>query len=109
METLMSLRLWVDLAIALVFLALALFLLVALTLPYQHDAYQPEYLETKSPTPSADAATKERVKASTSVQVVVLGDIGRSPRMQYHALSLAKHNARVDIVGYLGMIDNFSE
>ncbi|CAN0862230.1 UDP-glycosyltransferase TURAN [Linum grandiflorum] len=35
--------------------------------------------------------------------VVVLGDIGRSPRMQYHALSLANQaNFEVDIVGYGG-------
>ncbi len=33
-------------------------------------------------------------------QVVVLGDIGRSPRMQYHALSLAKHGGMVDLIGY---------
>ena len=37
-----------------------------------------------------------------SVQVVVLGDIGHSPRMQYHALSIANNNGHVDIVGYLG-------
>lgn len=37
-----------------------------------------------------------------SVCVVVLGDIGRSPRMQYHALSLAKEGFNVDIVGYGG-------
>ncbi|PWA86526.1 UDP-Glycosyltransferase superfamily protein [Artemisia annua] len=35
--------------------------------------------------------------------VVVLGDIGRSPRMQYHALSLATQaNLEVDIVAYGG-------
>ncbi|EFX88803.1 hypothetical protein DAPPUDRAFT_304651 [Daphnia pulex] len=34
--------------------------------------------------------------------VVVLGDVGRSPRMQYHALSLAKEGYSVDIVGYSG-------
>ncbi|KAF3432619.1 hypothetical protein FNV43_RR27359 [Rhamnella rubrinervis] len=35
--------------------------------------------------------------------VVVLGDIGRSPRMQYHALSLARQaSLAVDIVGYGG-------
>lgn len=35
--------------------------------------------------------------------VVVLGDIGRSPRMQYHALSLARQaSMEVDIVGYGG-------
>lgn len=37
-----------------------------------------------------------------SVQVLVLGDIGRSPRMQYHALSIAKHGGRVQLIGYLG-------
>jgi beta-1,4-mannosyltransferase len=36
-----------------------------------------------------------------SVQIVVLGDVGRSPRMQYHALSIAKHGGRVDLVGFL--------
>ncbi|KAI0478404.1 glycosyl transferase group 1 [Xylariaceae sp. FL0804] len=39
-------------------------------------------------------------KESVSVQVLVLGDIGRSPRMQYHALSIARHGGRVDIIGY---------
>jgi len=36
------------------------------------------------------------------VAVVVLGDIGRSPRMQYHALSLASHNYDVNLVGFAG-------
>ncbi|EME42590.1 glycosyltransferase family 33 protein [Dothistroma septosporum NZE10] len=40
--------------------------------------------------------------ADVSVQIVVLGDIGRSPRMQYHALSIAKHGGKVDIIGYMG-------
>lgn len=35
------------------------------------------------------------------VKVVVLGDIGRSPRMQYHALSLANNGLNVNIIGYL--------
>ncbi|KAI1775517.1 glycosyltransferase family 33 protein [Hypoxylon cercidicola] len=39
-------------------------------------------------------------KESVSVQVLVLGDIGRSPRMQYHALSVARHGGRADIIGY---------
>lgn len=34
--------------------------------------------------------------------VVVLGDIGRSPRMQYHALSLLKEGYHVDMIGYSG-------
>ena len=41
-------------------------------------------------------------KTKKHVCVVVLGDIGRSPRMQYHSLSLAKQGWRVDIVGYGG-------
>src|SRR5262245_17327907 len=41
---------------------------------------------------------KHRIRVS----VVVLGDVGRSPRMQYHALALASSLAEVDIVGYAG-------
>lgn len=37
-----------------------------------------------------------------TVCVVVLGDIGRSPRMQYHALSFARAGYFVDLVGYSG-------
>ncbi|KAI7204779.1 glycosyltransferase family 33 protein [Hortaea werneckii] len=43
----------------------------------------------------------ESLKFDTSVQVVVLGDIGRSPRMQYHALSIARHGGKVDLIGYV--------
>ncbi|KAJ5125159.1 hypothetical protein N7526_007336 [Penicillium atrosanguineum] len=43
-----------------------------------------------------DPATKDK----PSVQILVLGDIGRSPRMQYHALSIAKHGGEVFIIGY---------
>ncbi|KAM4531411.1 chitobiosyldiphosphodolichol beta-mannosyltransferase [Odontesthes bonariensis] len=42
-----------------------------------------------------DAGTARRVC------VLVLGDIGRSPRMQYHALSLSKHGYHVTFVGFL--------
>lgn len=34
--------------------------------------------------------------------VVVLGDLGRSPRMQYHALALAVNDSAVDLVGLEG-------
>ncbi len=34
------------------------------------------------------------------VVVVVLGDLGRSPRMCFHALSLAEYGYRVTLVGY---------
>lgn len=36
--------------------------------------------------------------------LVVLGDIGRSPRMCYHAKSLADKNYHVHIVGYADTI-----
>lgn len=37
------------------------------------------------------------------VAVVVLGDIGRSPRMQYHAASLLEEGHTVSLVGYDGV------
>lgn len=33
--------------------------------------------------------------------LVVLGDVGHSPRMCYHALSLAEHGMYVGLVGYV--------
>jgi hypothetical protein len=41
-------------------------------------------------------------EGDVSVHVLVLGDIGRSPRMTYHALSIAKHGGKVNLIGYLG-------
>lgn len=35
-----------------------------------------------------------------SVGVVVLGDVGRSPRMQYHSYSLIKEGFNVKFLGY---------
>ncbi|KAK6914469.1 Glycosyltransferase subfamily 4-like, N-terminal domain [Dillenia turbinata] len=44
-----------------------------------------------------------REKKNGRAAVVVLGDLGRSPRMQYHALSLARQaSLEVDIVAYGG-------
>jgi len=43
-----------------------------------------------------------RSLAGRRVAVVVLGDVGRSPRMQYHALALAGEGAAVDLIGYRG-------
>ena len=37
------------------------------------------------------------------VAVIVLGDLGRSPRMQYHALSLCREGYDVEFVGYGGI------
>ncbi|KAL8917511.1 MAG: hypothetical protein Q9208_007916 [Pyrenodesmia sp. 3 TL-2023] len=54
--------------------------------------------------PSSFGAEHRFVKIANQsevrVQVVVLGDIGRSPRIQYHALTIAKHKGFVDLVGY---------
>lgn len=44
-------------------------------------------------------------KRHVTAQVLVLGDIGRSPRMQYHALSIAKHGGTVELIGYHGTLD----
>ncbi|KAJ9596563.1 hypothetical protein L9F63_012396, partial [Diploptera punctata] len=40
--------------------------------------------------------------AKRCVSVVVLGDFGRSPRMQYHTLSFAREGYEVDVIGYGG-------
>ncbi|KAI4559431.1 hypothetical protein MJG53_017957 [Ovis ammon polii x Ovis aries] len=42
----------------------------------------------------------QRGRAARHVTVVVLGDVGRSPRMQYHALSLAKSGFSVTLLGF---------
>lgn len=47
---------------------------------------------------------REPVRNNVTVQIVVLGDIGRSPRMQYHALSIAKQGGLVDLIGYHGKL-----
>ncbi|KAL3464571.1 glycosyl transferases group 1-domain-containing protein [Aspergillus heterothallicus] len=51
------------------------------------------------PTHTKDCTTSSEPKPT--FQVLVLGDIGRSPRMQYHALSIAQGGGKVDIIGYL--------
>lgn len=94
--------------------------LVVFTAPTPFDSYCPDPLEDVKPiVASSDSdepdwtpiyaelprdGTSLRVK--TAVQVVVLGDIGRSPRMQYHALSIAKHGGRVDLIGYLSALQS---
>lgn len=86
------------------------------TLPKAYSNFDPGYVNEEdfteehkaSPSKSGyDHFTKhkdaaDRLKIDASVQVVVLGDIGRSPRMQYHALSIASHGGKVDIIGYTG-------
>ncbi len=49
------------------------------------------------------AAVKWRSETGQGlVQVVVLGDAGRSPRMLYHCLSLVQLSYTVDLVAYGG-------
>ncbi|XP_078481251.1 chitobiosyldiphosphodolichol beta-mannosyltransferase [Ciona intestinalis] len=43
-------------------------------------------------------------KKRSKVAVVVLGDVGRSPRMSYHSVSLASHGFDVTLVGYAGSV-----
>ncbi|KAF1937870.1 chitobiosyldiphosphodolichol beta-mannosyltransferase [Clathrospora elynae] len=83
-----------------------LFTILLLTLPSQYDPYtdkphryvDQEGKEVKMET--RDGKDPLQWKQGRTVQVVVLGDIGRSPRMQYHALSIAKHGGRVFLIGY---------
>lgn len=56
-----------------------------------------QYSNHPRPPPST-----EKQRPAVSVQIVVLGDIGHSPRMQYHAQSIAKHGGQVTIIGYQG-------
>ena len=96
-----------------IFIALSTFLtLLMLTAPSQYDPYKDKSLkfvdtegkEIKMKT--KDGKDPLRWKEGRTVQVVVLGDIGRSPRMQYHALSIAKHGGRVYLIGYQGMLES---
>ncbi len=48
--------------------------------------------------------TELATKKSLHIVVVVLGDLGRSPRMQYHANSLLKQGHTVSFVGYHGEV-----
>lgn len=82
----------IETLISIVFCLSSALTVLILLLPSQ---YQPE--QVGSPSRSHD--TK---KPKACVQILVLGDIGRSPRMQYHALSIAKHGGEVVIIGYNG-------
>lgn len=70
--------------------------------PYEHDKVIETVSEPDVRTGGAGRTKRKARKLKTSVTVVVLGDIGRSPRMQYHAISVAKHGGRVELVGYKG-------
>lgn len=100
---------WFDLALYAILGLSTLFTIVLVTLPKQYDPYKDkplravndkgEEIELKG----KDGKKKVNFKAGRTTQVVVLGDIGRSPRMQYHAISIAKHGGKVFLIGYQGM------
>lgn len=52
---------------------------------------------------TADSDPKD-IERQMHVIVIVLGDLGRSPRMQYHANSLLKAGHSVSLVGYVGEV-----
>ena len=91
------------------------FTIFILTLPRAHSAFDIQEIEERFFTDddrnnarqSSYAYFQEHkdgngnLRFETPIQVVVLGDIGRSPRMQYHALSIASHGGMVDLFGYV--------
>lgn len=82
--------------IALALLVAADFVLLFYFLPSR-------YKQTSAKNGELPAGKTSHTEPKVSVQVLVLGDIGRSPRMQYHAMSIAKHGGRVDVIGYRGI------
>ncbi|KAH8690027.1 putative beta-1,4-mannosyltransferase [Talaromyces proteolyticus] len=76
----------IETAISVAFWASSLLTVVILLLPSQ---YTPQAKQK-------DGQDKEKVR----IQILVLGDIGRSPRMQYHAMSIAHRGGHVDVIGY---------
>lgn len=48
------------------------------------------------------ASGYRKARVGSTACVIVLGDVGRSPRMQYHASSFAELGFNVDIIGYGG-------
>ncbi|KAF4636397.1 hypothetical protein G7Y89_g1701 [Cudoniella acicularis] len=79
-----------DLLLTLAVVASTSLTVILLMLPTRYIKHSP---------PKATKAGADN-EPEVSVQVLVLGDIGRSPRMQYHAMSIAKHGGRADIIGY---------
>lgn len=111
---------WLELAwnlsiiTALIAIAIAGFLLYSLPTAYSHlpSRYITEHaFDDQSKEDSVKSGysyfskhkdSDGRLQLDVTVQIVVLGDIGRSPRMQYHALSLASHGTKVTMIGYVG-------
>ena len=85
-----------DILLSLAVLASTCFTILLLCAPSRYIRHSP-------PKSTGDVNETSTHEPKVSVQVLVLGDIGRSPRMQYHAMSIAKHGGRVDVIGYNGI------
>lgn len=99
-----------DVVLGVALLASIIFTILLVTLPSQYDPYMDKPLNVvdldeegnEIEVKRQDRSDSVAFKPARTVQIVVLGDIGRSPRMQYHALSIAKHGGRVFLIGYQG-------
>jgi beta-1,4-mannosyltransferase len=98
-----------DVVLALCLVVSGIFTVVLLTLPSQYELFFDKPLKVVNEegneveVKGRDGRDPVDFKQGRTIQIVVLGDIGRSPRMQYHALSIAKHGGRVFLIGYQGM------
>ncbi|KAF2625206.1 glycosyltransferase family 33 protein [Macroventuria anomochaeta] len=95
-----------DIVLGVALLFSSIFTIILVTLPSQYDPYMDRPLKVvveegnEIKVKRKDGSDTSEFKQGRTVQIVVLGDIGRSPRMQYHALSIAKHGGRVFLIGY---------
>lgn len=55
--------------------------------------------EEPDPVESTRIRTRNKILSAKRVTIVVLGDVGRSPRMRYHALSFAQEGYLVHMIG----------
>lgn len=98
-----------DIVLGFCLVVSGIFTIVLLTLPSQYELFFDKPQEVVDEDGSGvkvkgrDGRDPVDFKQGRTIQIVVLGDIGRSPRMQYHALSIAKHGGRVFLIGYQGM------
>jgi beta-1,4-mannosyltransferase len=93
-----------ELVLFFAFFTIGVFSIILLTLPPQYDPYKdrvPKYVDENGKELKQNEE-EIKFKPGRTIQIVVLGDIGRSPRMQYHAISIAKHGGRVYLIGYEG-------
>ena len=98
-----------DIVLGFCLVVSGIFTIVLLTLPSQYELFFDKPQEVvdeegnRVKVKGRDGRDPVDFKQGRTIQIVVLGDIGRSPRMQYHALSIAKHGGRVFLIGYQGM------